>query len=174
MSLSIFDSKSASVRVFEPLEAGKVGIYVCGPTVQSAPHVGHLRSAVAFDIIANWLRIGHGYDVKLVRNVTDIDDKILVNAKEQGKNWRELAVEVEGIFNSVYESIGAGVEHRPHATEHIGGMISIIERLIERGHAYQAEGSSNVFFDTATYADYGSLTNQKLGNTDLLVSVKPE
>ena len=166
MSLSIFDSKSASVRVFEPLEAGKVGIYVCGPTVQSAPHVGHLRSAVAFDIIANWLRIGHGYDVKLVRNVTDIDDKILVNAKEQGKDWRELAVEVEGIFNSVYESIGAGVEHRPHATEHIGGMISIIELLIERGHAYQAEGSSNVFFDTASWSGYGELTRQKLENME--------
>ena len=166
MSLSIFDSKSASVRVFEPLKPGNVGIYVCGPTVQSAPHVGHLRSAVAFDIIANWLRIGHGYDVKLVRNVTDIDDKILVNAKEQGKDWRELAVEVEAIFNSVYESIGASVEHRPHATEHIDGMISLIERLIERGHAYQAADSANVFFDTASWSGYGELTRQKLENME--------
>ena len=166
MALSIYDSMSASVRAFEPLTPGKVGIYVCGPTVQSAPHVGHLRSAVAFDIIANWLRIGHAYDVKLVRNVTDIDDKILVNAKEQGKDWRELAVEVEAIFNSVYDSIGAGVSHRPHATEHIGGMISIIETLIARGHAYQAADSANVFFDTASWAGYGELTRQKLENME--------
>ena len=166
MALTIYDSMSASVRGFEPLTPGKVGIYVCGPTVQSAPHVGHLRSAVAFDIIAKWLRIGHGYDVKLVRNVTDIDDKILVNAKEQGKDWRELAVEVEAIFNSVYDSIGAGVSHRPHATEHIGGMISIIETLIARGHAYQAADSANVFFDTASWAGYGELTRQKLENME--------
>lgn len=166
MSLSLYDSKSASVRNFEPIVAGKVGIYVCGPTVQSAPHVGHLRSAVAFDIIANWLRIGHGYEVKLVRNVTDVDDKILANAQELGLDWRELAVEVEAIFNSVYDSIGAGVEHRPHATEHISGMISIIELLIERGHAYQAEGNANVFFDTASWQGYGELTRQKLENMD--------
>ena len=166
MSLSLYDSKTASVRVFEPIVAGKVGIYVCGPTVQSAPHVGHLRSAVAFDIIANWLRSGHGYEVKLVRNVTDIDDKILANARELGRDWRELAVEVEGIFDSVYDSIGAGVQHRPHATEHIAGMISIIELLIARGHAYQAEGSANVFFDTASWQGYGELTRQKLENMD--------
>jgi cysteinyl-tRNA synthetase len=166
VSLSIYDSKTAAVRPFEPITAGKVGIYVCGPTVQSAPHVGHLRSAVAFDIVANWLRVGHGFDVKLVRNVTDIDDKILSNAKEQGKDWRELAVEVEAIFNSVYEAIGAGVEHRPHATTHIEGMIALIERLIERGHAYQAEGSANVFFETASWQGYGELTRQKLENME--------
>jgi len=166
VSLSVYDSKSSSVRVFEPLAAGKVGIYVCGPTVQSAPHVGHLRSAVAFDIIANWLRIGHGYEVKLVRNVTDIDDKVLANAKELGRDWRELAVEVEEIFNGVYGSIGCGVEHQPHATAHIPGMVAIIEELIARGHAYRVEGSANVFFDTASWASYGELTRQKLENMD--------
>ena len=166
MTLHLYDSKTATIRAFEPLAAGKVGIYVCGPTVQSAPHVGHLRSAVAFDLIANWLRIGHGFDVKLVRNVTDIDDKILVNAREQGVDWRDLAVEVEAIFNRVYGSIGANVEHRPHATEHIPQMISLIETLIARGHAYQAEGSANVFFDTASWSAYGELTRQKLENMD--------
>lgn len=166
MTLRIYDSKSASLRDFAPLNPGQAGIYVCGPTVQSAPHVGHLRSAVAFDIIANWLRIGHGLNVKLVRNVTDIDDKILVNAAAQGRDWRDLAVEVESVFNSVYDSIGAGVEHAPHATAHIGGMIAIIERLIERGHAYQAEGSANVFFDTASWPNYGELTRQKLENME--------
>ena len=166
MTLRIYDSKTAGLRDFTPIVAGKVGMYVCGPTVQSAPHVGHLRSAVAFDIIANWLRAGHGYEVKLVRNVTDIDDKILVNAAEQGRDWRQLAVEVEAIFNSVYDSIGAGVEHAPHATAHIGGMIAIIERLIAAGHAYQAAGSANVFFDTASWPNYGELTRQKLENME--------
>ncbi|CAB4949158.1 unannotated protein [freshwater metagenome] len=166
MSLSLHDSKTGQLRAFKPIKPGEVSIYVCGPTVQSAPHLGHLRSAVAFDIIANWLRIGHGLDVKMVRNVTDIDDKVLANANEQGRDWRELAAEVDALFNSVYESIGAGVENRPHATEHIAGMISLIETLIERGHAYQAEGSANVFFDTASWSSYGELTNQKLENME--------
>ena len=167
MSLSLYDSKTAGLREFAPLHGGRVGIYVCGPTVQSAPHVGHLRSAVAFDLIASWLRIGHGYDVRVVRNVTDIDDKILVNASEQGKDWRELAVEVEGIFNSVYASIDATVDSTPHATAHIGGMIQIIEKLIAAGHAYQAEdGSANVFFDTASWPNYGELTRQRLENME--------
>jgi len=164
--MKLFDSKQQALVDFVPNQPGKVGIYVCGPTVQSAPHVGHLRSAVAFDIIARWFRIGHGYQVKLVRNVTDIDDKILVNAKEIGKDWRDLAVEVEAGFNEVYESLEAGVEHRPHATEHIDGMIALIARLIERGHAYRADGTSNVFFDTASHPSYGELTNQKLENMD--------
>ncbi|MEO0312857.1 MAG: hypothetical protein RL140_87 [Actinomycetota bacterium] len=165
--MKLFDSKQQALVDFVPQKAGKVGIYVCGPTVQSAPHVGHLRSAVAFDIVARWLEIGHGYEVKLVRNVTDIDDKILVNAAEQGVDWRDLAVSVEAGFNEVYDSLGAGVSHRPHATDHIGGMISLIERLIERGHAYQAEdGSANVFFDTGSHEQYGELTKQKLENME--------
>ena len=165
--MKVFDSKQQALVDFVPLNAGEVGIYVCGPTVQSAPHVGHLRSAVAFDIVARWLEIGHGYQVKLVRNVTDIDDKILVNASSQGVDWRELAVSVEAGFNEVYESLNSGVAHRPHATDHIDGMISVIERLIDRGHAYQAEdGSANVFFDTASHAAYGELTHQKLENME--------
>ena len=165
--MKLFDSKQQALVDFVPLHAGKVGIYVCGPTVQSAPHVGHLRSAVAFDIVARWLEIGHDYEVKLVRNVTDIDDKILVNAASLGMDWRELAISVEAGFNEVYESLGAGVVHRPRATEHIAGMISVIQRLIERGHAYQAEdGSANVFFDTASHSEYGELTNQKLENME--------
>ena len=165
--MKLFDSKQQALVDFLPLKPGKVGIYVCGPTVQSAPHVGHLRSAVAFDIVARWLRIGHDYEVKLVRNVTDIDDKILVNAQSQAKDWRDLAVEVEAGFNEVYEALGAGVAHSPHATEHIDGMIQVIELLIQRGHAYQAEnGSANVFFDTARHPAYGELTNQKLENME--------
>jgi cysteinyl-tRNA synthetase len=165
VTLNIFDSKTQQIESFAPLQAGAVNIYVCGPTVQSAPHVGHLRSAVAFDIVANWLRIGHNLKVTVARNVTDIDDKILVNAAEQGEDWRQLAVDVEQIFNAVYDDLGAGVDLTPHATEHIGDMIALIETLISRGHAYQAaDGSPNVFFDTASWSGYGELTNQKLEN----------
>lgn len=165
MMLNIFDSKSQQIEPFTPLKAGSVNIYVCGPTVQSAPHVGHLRSAVAFDIVANWLRLGHKLNVTVARNVTDIDDKILVNAADQGVDWRELAVDVEQIFNSVYQDLGAVVDLTPHATEHIGDMVALIETLIARGHAYQAaDGSPNVFFDTASWAGYGELTNQKPEN----------
>ena len=167
MALQIFDSKLQSIRAFSPLVAGKVSIYVCGPTVQSAPHVGHLRSAVAFDLVARWLRLGHALNVRMVRNVTDIDDKILVNAAEQGVDWQELAKDVEYGFNEVYESIKASVELRPHATDHIEDMVSLIELLISRGHAYAAtDGSGNVFFDVDSWPTYGELTNQKLENLE--------
>jgi cysteinyl-tRNA synthetase len=167
MGLQIFDSHGQTLKAFAPLVPGQVGIYVCGPTVQSAPHVGHLRSAVAFDIIARWLHLGHGLKVRMIRNVTDIDDKILVNAAEQNVDWRALAIDVEQVFNEVYDSLSASVEERPHATEHIEEMVSFIEILVERGHAYQSQdGSANVFFDTASWPSYGELTNQKPENMD--------
>jgi cysteinyl-tRNA synthetase len=167
VALQIFDSKLQSIRAFSSLQAGKVSLYVCGPTVQSAPHVGHLRSAVAFDIVARWLRLGHGLDVRMVRNVTDIDDKILLNATEQGVDWQVLARDVEQVFNEVYESINANVELRPRATDHIADMIELIELLISRGHAYAAaDGSGNVFFDAGSWPAYGELTNQKLDNLE--------
>ncbi len=163
MTLSIFDSKSQQLRTFEPIQPGCANLYVCGPTVQSAPHVGHLRSAVAFDIVASWMRFGHGLKVTLVRNVTDIDDKILVNAAAQGVDWQELAVSVEAGFNRVYGDLSALADLTPHATDHIIDMVALIERLISRGHAYQAaDGSANVFFDSASWADYGELTNQDI------------
>ena len=167
MSLQIFDSKSQSLRAFEPLKSGEAKIYVCGPTVQSAPHVGHLRSAVAFDIVARWIRIGSGLKVSLARNVTDIDDKILASAVDQGIDWKDLAKQVEAIFDGYYRDANAEVSIEPHATEHIGDMISLIEKLIDRGHAYVAnDGSANVFFDSSSWAAYGELTNQKLENMD--------
>lgn len=167
MSLSIFDSKIQALREFGPIHPGIVSIYVCGPTVQSAPHVGHLRSAVAFDIISNWLRLGHGYQVKVARNVTDIDDKILVNAQAQSIDWRDLARDVEKNFNQMYEAIGAEVPLTPHATEHIQDMISLVEHLISKGHAYVAnDGSANVFFDVTSWPRYGELTNQKMENLE--------
>jgi cysteinyl-tRNA synthetase len=167
VSLNLFDSKTQSLREFTPIQPGKVGLYVCGPTVQSAPHVGHLRSAVAFDVLAGWMRFGHGLDVTLVRNVTDVDDKILTNAAEQGVDWRELALTVEQGFNEVYASLKAKADKTPHATDHIIDMIALVEWLVSRGHAYQADdGSANVFFDSSSWPEYGELTNQRLDNME--------
>ena len=140
-------------------------MYVCGPTVQSAPHLGHLRSALVYDILARWLKASD-YTVTMVRNVTDIDDKVLVNAGD--RNWREFAKEVEATFDDAYQKLNIlEPTHTPHATEHIDDMIALVEKLIKLGHAYQAEDeSANVFFDTASWPNYGELTNQKLENME--------
>ncbi|NBU24002.1 MAG: cysteine--tRNA ligase, partial [Actinobacteria bacterium] len=165
MALELFDSKAQSLREFIPLSPGHVEMYVCGPTVQSAPHLGHLRSALVYDVLRRWL-MASGFTVTLVRNVTDIDDKVLVNAK--GKDWLQFSREVEQSFISAYENLGIlEPTHKPYATDHIDDMIRLTEKLIERGHAYVADdGSANVFFDTASWPEYGALTNQKLENME--------
>jgi cysteinyl-tRNA synthetase len=165
VALELFDSKSQELRVFTPLTTGHVEMYVCGPTVQSAPHLGHLRSALVYDILKRWLEASE-YTVTLVRNVTDIDDKVLVNAGD--RDWREFAKEVETTFDDAYQKLGImEPTHKPHATEHIDDMIAFVQKLIKLGHAYQAEdGSANVFFDTASWSSYGELTNQKLENME--------
>jgi cysteinyl-tRNA synthetase len=140
-------------------------MYVCGPTVQSAPHLGHLRSALVYDVLKRWLEASD-YTVTLVRNVTDIDDKVLVNAGV--RDWREFAKEVEATFDDAYQKLNIlEPTHKPHATEHIEDMVALVQKLIALGHAYQAEdGSANVFFDTASWSNYGELTNQKLENME--------
>jgi cysteinyl-tRNA synthetase len=167
MALELFDSKSQTVREFVPLNPGAVSMYVCGPTVQSAPHLGHLRSALVYDLLRRWLE-ANNTKVTLVRNVTDIDDKVLVNAKSANRDWQEFAKEVEETFAEAYSSLGIlEPTHAPHATAHIQDMILLVESLIAKGHAYQAEdGSANVFFDTASWPNYGELTNQKLENME--------
>jgi len=167
MALELFDSKTQSLREFVPQEPGRVGMYVCGPTVQSAPHLGHLRSALVYDLLKRWLEANE-LKVTLVRNVTDIDDKVLANAQAANRDWVEFAGEVEQSFNDAYRSLGiADPTHSPHATEHIADMIQLVKSLIAKGHAYQAEdGSANVFFDTASWSEYGELTNQKLENME--------
>ena len=165
--LSLYDSKRQEKLAFEPIVEGEVKLYVCGPTVQSAPHAGHLRSALVYDVMTNWFAT-LGYKTTLVRNVTDIDDKILDNAKLQSIDWQELAKSVEHEFKNAYSQIGiAPATFEPHATEHIEDMLRIIELLIERGHAYQAtDGSANVYFATGSWPAYGELTNQKLEDMD--------
>jgi cysteinyl-tRNA synthetase len=163
VSLSLFDSKTQAVRAFSPIVPGQVGIYLCGPTVQGAPHVGHLRSALVYDQLRRWLTV-RGNNVTLVRNVTDIDDKVLDNAKLTGEEWWALAYRYEIEFNRAYSALGIlAPTYEPRATAAIPEMIAIIERLIANGYAYVADdGSANVYFAAGKWADYGELTNQRI------------
>ncbi|MFM1956953.1 MAG: hypothetical protein RLZ41_352 [Actinomycetota bacterium] len=163
MSLSLFDSKTQAVRAFSPIVPGQVGIYLCGPTVQGAPHVGHLRSALVYDQLRRWITV-RGNNVTLVRNVTDIDDKVLDNAKLTGEEWWALAYRYEIEFNRAYSALGIlAPTYEPRATAAIPEMIAIIERLIANGYAYVADdGSANVYFAAGKWADYGELTNQRI------------
>lgn len=175
MSIRLFDSKEQALRDFSPLTPGQVGMYVCGPTVQSSPHVGHLRSALVYDQLRRWLT-HEGYQVTVVRNVTDIDDKVLENAKAAGvEQWWALAYRMEAEFTAAYDLLGiARPTYEPRATASIPEMIALIERLIERGHAYPAaDGSADVYFDTASWASYGELTNQKPADMDEAADADP-
>lgn len=135
-------------------------MYVCGATVQSAPHVGHIRSGVAFDVLGRWLRAS-GYEVTLVRNVTDIDDKILAKESVENRPWWAVAAHYEREFQNAYEILGCTPPTiEPRATGHITQMIELMETLIERGHAYAADG--DVYFDVRSFADYGKLSGQKV------------
>ena len=160
MTLKLFDSKTQSLKDFVPLEKGKVGIYLCGPTVQSMPHLGHLRSALVYDQLVRWFEtIGH--EVTLIRNVTDIDDKVLDNAAAQERSWWGLAFECEQAFADAYRKINiASPTYEPRATANIIEMIELIQELIARGHAYQVKNSADVFFSASSWKHYGELTNQ--------------
>ena len=161
--MKLYDSRAGELRDFVPIKTGKVGIYVCGPTVQSEPHIGHLRSALAYDLLSRWLRAS-GLEVTLVRNVTDIDDKVLEKAQELSVPWQQLALSNEQLFRADFAAIGiAEPETEPRATDHIPQMLELIELLISKGYAYQAlDGSADVFFDTRSWPNYGELTNQRL------------
>jgi len=160
MSLSLYDTASRSHRPFMPMVPGKASIYICGATVQAQPHVGHVRSAVSFDVLVRWLS-ANGCDVTLVRNVTDIDDKILHKAVHEERPWWAVAADYERAFGHAYDILGCvrpTVE--PRATGHITQMIELMERLIERGSAYAVDG--DVYFSVGSFADYGALSGQKI------------
>jgi len=162
-TLRIYDSATREVRDFVPLVEGKASLYVCGLTVQSEPHVGHVRSGVNFDVLQRWLR--HlGYETTFIRNVTDIDDKILIKAADQGRPWYNLAYDMHRELTRAYASLNvAPPTYEPAATGHVPEMIELISRLIECGHAYPAEdGSGDVYFDVRTWPEYGELSGQKV------------
>ena len=165
MALRLYDSLEARLREFEPLVPGEVGMYVCGPTVQSSPHIGHLRSALAYDLWRRWLTY-RGNRVTFIRNVTDIDDKILAFAAKPGdaggEQWWALAYRYELEFTAAYTRLGVlPPTYEPRATASIQQMLDLIARLIDKGHAYAApDGSGDVYFDTKSWPTYGSLTRQ--------------
>ncbi len=164
-TLRIYDTATRSQRDFEPIRPGHASIYLCGATPQAQPHIGHLRSGVAFDILRRWL-LAQGYDVALVRNVTDIDDKILTKAAENNRPWWEWVSTYEREFTKAYNTLGVlppSVE--PRATGFVTQMVDYMQRLIDAGFAYPADGS--VYFDVAAWtkaegSDYGSLSGNKV------------
>jgi len=174
VTFRLYDTATREVRDFVPLEAGKAGLYVCGLTVQSEPHVGHVRSGVNFDVLQRWLR--HvGYEVTFIRNITDIDDKILLKSAEQGRPWYNLAYAMHRELDKAYDALNvAPPTYEPAATGHVPEMVELIAELITRGHAYAAEdGSGDVYFDVRSWPSYGELTHQGVDDMEPAADADP-
>ena len=176
MSLRFYDTATAQVRAFVPLHEGNAGLYYCGATVQGDPHVGHVRSGIAFDQLTRWLEYS-GYQVTVIRNVTDIDDKILAKSAASflpeasedpltlaDEPWWALAYRYEQAFGAAYDALGVQrPTYEPRATGHIPEMHELIALLIDRGHAYAAlDDSGDVYFDVRSWPEYGELTRQNI------------
>lgn len=163
MSFHLYDSAKRKVVEFQPIQPGKVSIYCCGATVQSSPHLGHVRKEVNFDVLRRWLETS-GQQVTLVTNITDIDDKILAKSAEADRPWWAHAYLYEAAFHDAFRSLGVRPPtYEPRATGHIPEMIELITTLIERGHAYAAEdGSGDVYFDVRSWPTYGELSGMKI------------
>ena len=160
-SLRLYDTTTREVRDFKPLKSGEVSMYVCGATVQAAPHVGHIRSGVNFDILRRWL-IASGYNVTFIRNVTDIDDKILHKAIHEEAPWWAVAMKYERAFADAYSALNVmPPTYEPRATGHITQMIELMEKLISNGSAY-APGNGDVYLEVRKLKSYLTLSNQKL------------
>jgi len=163
VTLRLFDTASRTMRELVPLRAGHVGLYLCGATVQGAPHIGHLKTAVAFDVLVRWLRRS-GLEVTFIRNVTDVEDKILARSSEAGVPWWAWAQRYEQEFTAAYDTLGVlRPTYEPRATGHVIEMVELIQRLLEADHAY-VTGEGDVWFDVRSFADYGALTNQRLAD----------
>ncbi|MBR4399866.1 MAG: cysteine--tRNA ligase [Aeriscardovia sp.] len=165
--LRLFNSLTRREEEFKPKSPGKAGIYVCGPTVQGKAHIGHMRSAVAFDVLRRWLEKS-GYEVNFIRNITDIDDKILKKASQEEEEWWALAYRFERSFERDYRLLNVlPPTYEPRATGQIPEMVELVEILLEKGYAYvsplaSGEGA-NVYFDTEKWKEYGALTRQGRG-----------
>ncbi len=165
MTLRLYDTAAREIRDFVPLRPGTATVYLCGATVQGIPHIGHVRSGIAFDVLRRWLasadRDGGPLDVLFVRNVTDIDDKILRKADEHGRPWWEWAATHERAFTDAYDALGVlPPSGEPRATGFVTQMVEYMQRLIDRGHAYAADG--DVYFDVQSLPSYGALSGHKL------------
>ena len=177
-NLRIFDTATRTQRDFVPVKEGHASIYLCGATPQAQPHIGHLRSGVAFDILRRWL-MAQGLDVAFVRNVTDIDDKILNKAADNGRPWWEWVFTYEREFTKAYNTLGVlppSVE--PRATGFVTQMVDYMQRLIDAGFAYAVsddtagvDGAGSVYFDVTAWnaaegSDYGSLSGNRVEDMD--------
>ena len=159
--LRLYNTATREVADFKPLEANKVGIYLCGATVQAPPHIGHVRSGVNFDILRRWLT-AIGYDVTFIRNVTDIDDKILHKAVHEEIPWWAVAAKYERAFSDAYKALNVlPPTYEPRATGHMTQMVELIQRLIDNGSAY-APGNGDVYLEVRKLKSYLTLSNQKL------------
>ena len=159
--LKLYNTATRQVAEFTALVPGKVGIYLCGATVQAPPHIGHVRSGVNFDILRRWLE-ANSYEVTFIRNVTDIDDKILHKAVHEELPWWAVAQKYERAFTEAYRSLNVlPPTYEPRATGHITQMIELMEILIENGSAY-APGNGDVYLDVRHLKSYLTLSNQKL------------
>src|SRR3954462_13849959 len=174
VTLRLHDTATRDVRDFVPLEEGKAGIYVCGLTVQSEPHVGHVRSAVNFDVLRRWL-MATGYDVTFIRNVTDIDDKILAKGEAQGRPWFEIAYLMGRELDKALDAINVlPPTYEPAATGHVPEILELIGHLVDRGHAYAAaDGSGDVYFDVRSWPSYGELTRQHVDDMEAATDADP-
>jgi|UniRef100_UPI00404ACC69 cysteinyl-tRNA synthetase len=160
-SLHLYDTLTRTTSAFTPIKAGQVGIYLCGATVQAPPHIGHVRSGVNFDILRRWLTKS-GYDVTFIRNVTDIDDKILHKAVHEESPWWAVAMKYERAFTQAYEALNVlPPTYEPRATGHITQMIELMQILIERGAAY-APGNGDVYLEVRKLSSYLTLSRQKV------------
>ncbi|MCW2715513.1 MAG: cysteinyl-tRNA synthetase [Frankiales bacterium] len=160
MTLRLYDTASRSVRPLVPLVQGRVGIYTCGPTVQARPHVGHLRSAIVLDVLRRWL-LASGTAVTFVRNVTDVDDKIIHDASHDDEPWWALATRMSRAFTQAYDAVQVlPPDGEPRVTGSILSITSLIEQILERGHAYVSGG--DVYLSVRSAPGYGELSGQDL------------
>jgi cysteinyl-tRNA synthetase len=170
MGLHVYNTLTRKKEEFVPLEPGKVRLYVCGVTVYDLCHIGHARSAIVFDVIYRYLRHS-GYDVAFVRNFTDIDDKIIRRANEEGADYRTIADRYIAAFNEDMDALGVlRPSHEPLATEHIPHMLVIIQTLMDKGIAYQS--GSDVYFQVERFPDYGKLSGRSLD--DMMAGARVE
>ncbi|CAH0135887.1 cysteine--tRNA ligase [Microbacterium sp. Bi128] len=170
MTVRLYDTKAQALRDFVPVDPANVTMYVCGPTVQSGPHIGHVRAALAFDLLRRWLAHRFGR-VTFVRNVTDIDDKVLANATDT-EPWWALAYRMEQEFSHAYAAVGIlPPTYEPRATASVTQMQELIAELIDRGHAYAAAG--DVYFDVRSWPAYGELTRQSVDAMESAADADP-
>ncbi len=158
-AMTLYNTLTRTKETFSPLVEGEVRMYVCGPTVYDLSHLGHARKEVVFDVMVRYLRF-RGFRVHYIRNITDVDDKIIVRAQESGVSWDRIAREFEEAFHEDMESLGVlKPDHEPRATETIPEMLEMIQKLLDKGFAYVSEGS--VYFSVEAMDDYGKLTHRK-------------